>query len=73
VILEDGEDSLNPPVIAFHCIPTNSQMEWEWVDTHRDRIIGIERPDRWSIHDWGELRRMLMRWGYEQRACRAGI
>ncbi|MDG5489305.1 HD domain-containing phosphohydrolase [Sphingomonas sp. BGYR3] len=71
VIVDEGEDPLNPPVIAFHCIPSNGPLEWQRVDTHRDRIIGIERPDRWAIHDWPELRRMLMRWNHENRPAQA--
>lgn len=61
VVLDDpGADPVTPPVRTFFCAISRRPLERRRVETTRDPIVGIERPDRWPLVDWPKMRAELL-------------
>lgn len=52
VIDEPRDDSMNPPVVAFHCAMTDRPVAWRRLETRLDPIIAVEQPDQWRFRQW---------------------
>jgi putative nucleotidyltransferase with HDIG domain len=60
LVLDDAAtDPIAPPAVVFLCAETRRSLAWCRVETTRDPIVGIERPERWGLQDWPATRQAI--------------
>lgn len=60
LVLDDAAaDPIAPPVVVFLCSETRRLIKWCRIDTTRDPIVSIERPERWRLQDWAAMRNAI--------------
>lgn len=60
LVLDDAAaDPIAPPVVVFLCAETRRPLVWCRIDTARDPIVSVERPEQWSLQDWAATRQAI--------------
>lgn len=68
LIVDDGDATRPPTVVAFHCALADRALPLRVIDSRLDAITGVERAARWYFADWPTIKRAAFAFYAEARA-----